>query len=96
MGLKTTYYLRTLAVTQVEKSTVSTQQYGSTHKRDAQAKTTTPIESTESHAVESRSSHSVANATTPQAMNMPIAQTVASVPQSRLHKAPESLCESCE
>ena len=33
LGLKTTYYLRTLAVSQVEKSTVATQQYGDTHKR---------------------------------------------------------------
>jgi ribonucleoside-diphosphate reductase alpha chain len=33
MGLKTTYYLRTLAVSQVEKSTVNTQQFGSTHTR---------------------------------------------------------------
>ena len=35
MGLKTTYYLRTLAVSQVEKSTVDTQKYGSTHMRQA-------------------------------------------------------------
>ncbi len=34
MGLKTTYYLRTLAATQVEKSTVKTQEFGSTHTRD--------------------------------------------------------------
>lgn len=33
MGLKTTYYLRTLAASQVEKSTVSTAEFGSTHKR---------------------------------------------------------------
>ena len=33
MGLKTTYYLRTLAISQVEKSTVSTAEYGSTHVR---------------------------------------------------------------
>lgn len=33
MGLKTTYYLRTLAVSQVEKSTVSTAEHGSTHVR---------------------------------------------------------------
>jgi ribonucleoside-diphosphate reductase alpha chain len=33
MGLKTTYYLRTLAASQVEKSTVDTKQYGSTHMR---------------------------------------------------------------
>ena len=33
MGLKTTYYLRTLAVSQVEKSTVSISEHGSTHVR---------------------------------------------------------------
>lgn len=33
MGLKATYYLRTLAISQVEKSTVSTAEFGSTHKR---------------------------------------------------------------
>jgi ribonucleoside-diphosphate reductase alpha chain len=33
MGLKTTYYLRTLGASQVEKSTVSTADYGSTHTR---------------------------------------------------------------
>ncbi len=34
MGLKTTYYLRTLAASQVEKSTVNTTEYGSTHNRN--------------------------------------------------------------
>jgi ribonucleoside-diphosphate reductase alpha chain len=34
MGLKTTYYLRSLGASQVEKSTVSVSEYGSTHKRD--------------------------------------------------------------
>ena len=33
MGLKTTYYLRTLAVSQVEKSTLSVAEHGSTHVR---------------------------------------------------------------
>jgi ribonucleoside-diphosphate reductase alpha chain len=33
LGLKTTYYLRTLAVSQVEKSTVNTNEFGSTHHR---------------------------------------------------------------
>jgi len=33
MGLKTTYYLRTLGASQVEKSTVSTAEFGSTHTR---------------------------------------------------------------
>lgn len=46
MGLKTTYYLRTLAVSQVEKSTVDTQKYGSTHMRassGAQGQSAAPI-----------------------------------------------------
>lgn len=34
-GLKTTYYLRSLGASQVEKSTVSTAQFGSTHTRGA-------------------------------------------------------------
>jgi len=37
MGLKTTYYLRTLGASQVEKSTTSVSEYGSTHTRGAQA-----------------------------------------------------------
>ncbi|MBU0661242.1 ribonucleoside-diphosphate reductase subunit alpha [Patescibacteria group bacterium] len=38
MGLKTTYYLRTLGISQVEKSTVQTQNFGSTHLRQETAK----------------------------------------------------------
>lgn len=34
MGLKTTYYLRTLGASQVEKSTIDTATYGRTHRRD--------------------------------------------------------------
>ncbi|MEK7103686.1 MAG: ribonucleoside-diphosphate reductase subunit alpha [Patescibacteria group bacterium] len=37
MGLKTTYYLRTLAISQVEKSTVNTSEFGITHKRSSTA-----------------------------------------------------------
>ncbi|MEZ4180413.1 MAG: ribonucleoside-diphosphate reductase subunit alpha [Candidatus Doudnabacteria bacterium] len=33
MGVKTTYYLRTMAASQVEKSTVNTDQFGKTHLR---------------------------------------------------------------
>lgn len=36
MGVKTTYYLRTLAASQVEKSTVNTSEFGKTHLRDNQ------------------------------------------------------------
>ena len=45
MGLKTTYYLRTLAISQVEKSTLNTADYGVTHKREA-ATTTLPAKET--------------------------------------------------
>jgi len=37
MGLKTTYYLRTLAVSQVEKSTVNIEKHGKTHLRSGGA-----------------------------------------------------------
>lgn len=37
LGLKTTYYLRTLGASQVEKSTVNTSEFGSTHLRDSKA-----------------------------------------------------------
>ena len=86
MGLKTSYYLRTLAATQVEKSTVSTQQYGSTHKRGA----TTTAEAI------------VATATTQQQEATTSTQTQAThtavQPRAevKLHRAPEVTCESCQ
>lgn len=40
-GLKTTYYLRSLAASQVEKSTIDTAEFGSTHRRQASAVTDT-------------------------------------------------------
>lgn len=46
MGLKTTYYLRTLAASQVEKSTVNTKQYGSTHTRNYAASGEEPLVTT--------------------------------------------------
>ncbi|TAJ16034.1 ribonucleoside-diphosphate reductase subunit alpha [Patescibacteria group bacterium] len=88
MGLKTTYYLRTLAATQVEKSTVSTKEYGSTHKRDqgpsgktepvaTQVVTPTPID------------------VTPVA-SVPSGVTPAPQRTYVLHRALEAACESCE
>jgi ribonucleotide reductase alpha subunit len=43
LGLKTTYYLRTLAVSQVEKSTVDTKQFGSTHMRKRAVQSEEPV-----------------------------------------------------
>ena len=42
MGLKTTYYLRSLGASQVEKSTVNASEFGSTHKRDADGDASLP------------------------------------------------------
>lgn len=39
MGVKTTYYLRSMAASQVEKSTVNTSEFGSTHVRGGQGTT---------------------------------------------------------
>ena len=38
MGLKTTYYLRTLAASQIEKSTLDAAKYGFTQKREYAAR----------------------------------------------------------
>lgn len=50
MGLKTTYYLRTMGASQVEKSTVNTSEYGVTHKRkkteETPATPTSPLAAT--------------------------------------------------
>jgi ribonucleoside-diphosphate reductase alpha chain len=43
MGLKTTYYLRTIAASQVEKSTVDTASFGSTHMRKKDETTTNAV-----------------------------------------------------
>lgn len=43
LGLKTTYYLRSLGASQVEKSTVNASEFGSTHKREAGGDVTTVI-----------------------------------------------------
>ncbi len=52
MGLKTTYYLRTLGASQVEKSTVSTSEYGATHTRGAKSGDPVPSSVTVAEMVE--------------------------------------------
>ncbi len=44
MGLKTTYYLRTMAASQVEKSTVSTAEFGQTHNRRKEDQQSAPVQ----------------------------------------------------
>jgi len=92
LGLKTTYYLRSLAATQVEKSTVSTAEFGSTHKRSASPR-----------APEAVAAGAPPRQEAPQATqaSLPGTNGPAGAPQQRtgeitLHRAPEALCESCE
>lgn len=47
-GLKTTYYLRSLGASQVEKSTVNASEFGATHKREAGSSQTTSTMNAES------------------------------------------------
>jgi len=68
IGLKTTYYLRTLAASQVEKSTVNSSEYGSTHVRTTstqsqqQPSIAITVQTNQSATVESFASLSVAAA----------------------------------
>lgn len=90
MGLKTTYYLRTLAATQVEKSTVSTQQFGSTHQRG---------KNDEPHAAGPAQSSTATPTAAPQQTSAAFAMQSAPItttPDVRLHRAPEVACESCQ
>ena len=85
MGLKTTYYLRSLAATQVEKSTVSTQQYGSTHTRGS-GKAVDAVAATKQAAAASSALTAAAHAHA----------TVEPRKEIKLHRAPEVTCESCQ
>ncbi len=64
VGLKTTYYLRSLGASQVEKSTVNASEFGSTHKRDAG---------------ESVSSSITSEVSVPSLVSMPVSAPVAQV-----------------
>jgi len=89
MGLKTTYYLRSLAATQVEKSTISTAEFGSTHKRERVAAP---------KALMSEGDASREVSPQPSLMNAVPAMSpaVSAARPAVVRRAPESLCESCE
>ena len=90
MGLKTTYYLRTLAASQVEKSTVNTNEFGSTHTRKIDAGVT----STQSQA----SAPSTAATTIKQSGAALMAQAVAQAGHTPTDacKIADPSCESCQ
>ena len=80
MGLKTTYYLRTLGASQVEKSTVNAADYGSTHKRNT----------------ESNTDNSLNLNATPVAAAAPISTLINVVTAYNITKAPEATCDGCQ
>jgi ribonucleoside-diphosphate reductase alpha chain len=86
MGLKTTYYLRTLAASQVEKSTVNATEYGSTHTRKFEGETTAQPEST------------MAQTPTKPSVASSIAAAVAAAPAAPIKacKIADPSCESCQ
>lgn len=62
LGLKTTYYLRSLGASQVEKSTVNAAEFGATHRREAGGDITTVIGSIASGITADIPSPALANA----------------------------------
>ena len=82
MGLKTTYYLRSLGASQVEKSTVSTAEFGATHKREQ-------AQITENLVVETF----VKEPSLASEINSNLASTK---PVYNITKAPEVTCDGCQ
>ncbi len=87
MGLKTTYYLRTLGASQVEKSTVSTAEFGATHTRGASI-VSTAMASIETAPVAEVAAPSVPEGFSPEEWKAKLARVAAG--------EESGVCESCE
>lgn len=96
MGVKTTYYLRTLAASQVEKSTVSTAEFGSTHKRaNSKSETAAPVNTSTHDAIPSPVAHPAAAAPSPtSASSSPT--TMIDGKEIKLCKIADPTCEACQ
>ncbi|HEX5774973.1 MAG TPA: ribonucleoside-diphosphate reductase subunit alpha, partial [Candidatus Paceibacterota bacterium] len=94
MGLKTTYYLRSLGASQVEKATVSASDYGSTHTRTARGAMTAAVASetivaaVESPELAPAAEPSVPGGFTPEEWQAKMARVAAG--------EESGVCESCE
>lgn len=111
LGLKTTYYLRTLSASQVEKSTVNTAEFGVTHKRNKDEVVETPATAvtgiTESRAegyastiqaIHANASHSHVEKDAifvPAFTGVQVPKDVAK-PVYNITKAPEATCDGCQ
>ena len=109
MGLKTTYYLRSLGASQVEKSTVGTADTHLRKSNESKGKSSEPAVTQETQVV--NTAHSVSTSAAVGPIPSPLATlspiTKASIEtkkveasrsanKPRLHVAEDSVCESCE
>ncbi|MEY3471244.1 MAG: Ribonucleoside-diphosphate reductase 1 subunit alpha [Candidatus Parcubacteria bacterium] len=95
MGVKTTYYLRTLAISQVEKATVSVNEFGTTHRRDFASNTTNTSSDNSLNSIVSMQ----------QSIETKLENTTASVTENLPPQPPKSnifaviegqICDSCQ
>ena len=94
LGLKTTYYLRTLGASQVEKSTVSTAEFGSTHMRKKE-ETPTAARTQDASAVSSApDSRNTSEAVEPRYSASPEEENVKA--ELKLCRIDDPDCESCQ
>ncbi|MEX0917517.1 MAG: ribonucleoside-diphosphate reductase subunit alpha [Candidatus Paceibacterota bacterium] len=96
LGLKTTYYLRTMAASQVEKSTVA--QYGATHRRTQEGNRGEPTKKEEPAGVPEVRVPEASPLPSPSPVEPKTPQPVASSakPMPKIHRAEDSVCEACE
>jgi ribonucleoside-diphosphate reductase alpha chain len=96
MGLKTTYYLRTLAASQVEKSTVNASEFGSTHLRQ-RTETADAVSETPAEGAAEAQPVGAAATTRPIASNAP-APAKSADPEADLEPGlvDDPTCEACQ
>jgi len=96
-GVKTTYYLRTLGASQVEKSTINT---AGTQIRKKQDVLTKPVDVVAPSSVEAPVPSPMSTPSPIQKEQVDAAKVAQPVfipkKELRLHKAPEAVCEACE
>jgi len=88
-GLKTTYYLRSMAATQIEKSTLDANKFGFTQKRDFSSSENNNINSSES----SQPQNTISKVLTTQPTS---STTISSNSDLKLCKIEDPECESCQ
>jgi ribonucleoside-diphosphate reductase alpha chain len=104
LGLKTTYYLRTLAASQVEKSTVKAEEVGATHKRgDVEGKENIPATTPKTEVAEVQSTPHVSPIRIPQqapatsVAQVAVASVVSNVSvPANVYIEEDAICEACE